>query len=269
MFSFIKNYFSYKKDCATFRDLVMSSLDTQQFTDLEKVAIKTLEEKLKPEDRDQVKEEALNIYLPQFFTDGKITKSENDQLEKTLTFLSFDITKREVWKNYNYNVARMRGHVADGELIAYPKEMINLNFDESETLYFLAPFILVKKKKVTERINYSHLSHTIKITKGLRYKVGTIKPQVIQSEVLAPVDVGQLWITNERIGFKGENKNIAIDFKKVAFIELDDNLLKLAKDGNANPFLFHSEQIDTVCGIVSLIMNGEYKVIDRSQKESA
>lgn len=63
------------------------------------------------------------------------------------------------------NLMRLRGKVSECELMEFPLDSVNLNFKENEKLFFVGATSLIKKKRVTKRINYSGMTYSFRIAK--------------------------------------------------------------------------------------------------------
>lgn len=195
-------------------------------------------------------------------TDDKITNAENEVMNCAATLLQRHPKEYAFWDSGAYSLCRYRGHLADGEILPWPNSDVDVRMAPGETFLFGCATHLVKKKKVTKRINYSGLTYTVRITKGLRYRIGSIKAQRITQEEIVSVDTGTIWVSTHRIGFRGNDKNVIVDLKKVAVVDVDEGLLTLFKSGKENPYLFHTLYLDTICGVVSLVMEGNYKLLE-------
>ena len=62
----------------------------------------------------------------------------------------------------------------------------------------------------TERINYGGPVASIRICKGLRYRIGSVQVQRVTRDEMVEIDRGQLYVTNKRIIFNGAKKNSTI-----------------------------------------------------------
>jgi len=56
---------------------------------------------------------------------------------------------------------------------------------------------------------------SIPIVKGVRYRVGSYKPQRVTREELTQIDVGEFYLTNKRVVFDGAHRNTAIRYSSL------------------------------------------------------
>lgn len=62
------------------------------------------------------------------------------------------------------------------------------------------------KTKSYKTVNYRGITTSIKICKGVRYRLGSISPTRETNEFWEDEDYGKFFITNQRIGFLGITK---------------------------------------------------------------
>ena len=104
----------------------------------------------------------------------------------------------------------------------------------------------------TVRVNYSGSSVSIPIMKGVRYRVGTVRPQRETTMALKPIDRGTLMITNKRIFFDGKQKNSTIELRNLQAVKLSRELLILDKSAGKDPHLAVLRGDNAILGAVVL-----------------
>lgn len=92
-------------------------------------------------------------------------------------------------------------------------------------------------RKITKSVSYSGITGSLKITKGVRYRVGNIKPKKITVDTLSEIDNGTLFITNKRIIFMGTHKNINIKYSSILAIVPYSDGVGIEKDSGKSPIL--------------------------------
>ena len=110
-------------------------------------------------------------------------------------------------------------------------------------------------RTVTQRINYSGTTASIKIMKGVRYRVGTIKPQRITSEQWKQIDYGSMYLTNKRIILIGQSKNSNIKLQKILSFTPYSDGVEISKDAGRNPLIRFSTNTDIFSLILSRLLN--------------
>ena len=91
--------------------------------------------------------------------------------------------------------------------------------------------------------------------KGVRYRIGSIKPQIVSSELLMKIDSGTLYLTNQRIIFVGELKNMNIKLQKIlSFTPFSDGI-EISKDSGRSPVIKFKNNIDIFSLMMSRLLN--------------
>jgi hypothetical protein len=85
-------------------------------------------------------------------------------------------------------------------------------------------------KTVTKRINYSGPAASIKIMKGVRWRVGSIAVQRMTTDVMTQLDNGSLYVTSARLFFDGEKKNTSIPLGKITNFTVFKDELQIEKE---------------------------------------
>lgn len=97
--------------------------------------------------------------------------------------------------------------VENGDLPTVP---VPVNLQRTEICHAVASARWLETRTRTERINYAGPVASIRICKGLRYRVGSVQVQRITREELTHIDDGTVYITNKRLIFDGLKKNTTI-----------------------------------------------------------
>ncbi|MBP7213501.1 MAG: hypothetical protein KBA03_04640 [Anaerolineaceae bacterium] len=106
---------------------------------------------------------------------------------------------------------------------------VDIHLPKGECCYLKTPIDYSEIKTVTERVNYSGPAFRVKIAKRLYYKAGSIAYNKITSDQLVVVDSGVLYVTNKKLQFVGERKNIAIRYSQVLDLEIFSDAVKVVK----------------------------------------
>jgi hypothetical protein len=114
---------------------------------------------------------------------------------------------------------------------------IPIVFKKGETLCWSTPSTLKKFKKVTTGVSYSGLTASVKIAKGVRYRVGSLDLGRSTREVVDIEDTGVLWMTNQRIGFIGCKKNFTLAYGKILSLMLTLMVFSYEKKAEKHPIL--------------------------------
>ncbi len=154
-----------------------------------------------------------------------------------------------------FNSARYLELLGRGELITFQERPEGVIIPEGESLHFFIAAALAKRRRVTTSVSYSGPTASIKLMKGVHYRVGSINLGRSTSEKIAYEDIGFVFITDQQIGYKGPKKHLNIPLKKVKYVEINDGVLNLFVSGRENPHLIIMPEYQVVLSILSVLLN--------------
>jgi hypothetical protein len=132
----------------------------------------------------------------------------------------------------------------------------DINLLAGESCHFQCPAQWHEYRSVTRRVNYSGPAVSIRLMRGVYYRAGSMSVQPIRSQELQLIGTGQLYITNKRIVFVGENKASTIRYNKVVTVNPYSNGVEIMKDAGKSPTIIldsgHAELVYLLlCRLVS------------------
>jgi hypothetical protein len=89
----------------------------------------------------------------------------------------------------------------------------------------------------TVRSGYSGTLTSIRIAKGLSYRIGNYTPNCVTEDVLMMIDSGTVYVTNKRVIFDGGKKNTAIRHSAIIGITPYANGVGIEKATGKSPVL--------------------------------
>lgn len=128
---------------------------------------------------------------------------------------------------------RLMGKIEEGVL---PSVDVPVLLQRGEVCHFSGTAAHHEIKTVTKRINYSGPTASIKIMKGVRWRVGSIAVQKVATDVMTQLDTGKLYITSKRVFFDGTNKNISISLGKIINFTVFKDGLQIEKGSGRDPY---------------------------------
>lgn len=134
------------------------------------------------------------------------------------------------------------------------KMPLSIVYKNGEKLFFLHEAINVKKKKKTVGVNFAGPVASIRICKGVKYRIGSINVQRQTIENYDDSDRGMFYITNMRIGYLGKTQ-FSFNLNKLVSIQNGEAGLLLYKEGRQNPFMIALDDYDVPCTILSALLN--------------
>lgn len=142
-----------------------------------------------------------------------------------------------------------------GKLPTIDVPNLNVNLSNDEKLHYVNKAFIVKNKSVTKSYNYSGFSASIKIARGLRYRVGNVKINPQKVNVMMTDDAGTFYLTTENLGYIGLNKHFSMPYEKISSLDIRDGFLYLYKKGKEAPFIISMNDFELPLAIVSYKIN--------------
>lgn len=187
--------------------------------------------------------------------DNRITIEEKDKFEDLALFFERSLSELG-FDQERFNKAHILAQIEAGTLPAVQLDgTLGVVLKKGETLHWACGATFMKRKRVPQRVGYRGISASIKIMKGVKYRVGSFNVGFRSSQVLQRDDAGILWLTSQRIGFKGPHKHFSVPYKNIGSFEIAEGTLQIFKEGRENPYLICLSDYDVPCSILSLIVN--------------
>lgn len=256
MFNFVKNYLAKREANNEYQETLRRFLADGKLDDTEKKQLDELKVKygFTEEDLSNAHKKATSLVFKNISSDERITDEEKEEMEALMGYFGLGQGDFEFnQENFNkfYSLA-----LIDKGILPTPKHTgLNIIFKKGEILHWLCEASLRKQKRITERIDYSGLTGSIKIMKGWRYKVGSIKLAPQTRDIMACEDIGNFGMTNQRIGFLGNKKNFTFPYEKILSFELYKDGLSIHKEGKENPYIVGLDDAEVPAAILSAILN--------------
>ena len=188
--------------------------------------------------------------------DRRITENELQSLNHIANRLEIpQYVQDQVATQVNYfaEIARIEagGPLSTGQ----PSGLI---LKKDEVCYLSLPADLIEERVVAR--NYSGRSHgvSIRLMKGVSYRVGQQRGQMVSQTGLVNISDGYFIITNMRLVFSGSRKSVATDLNKLLDLEVFADGLKIASTTRQKPTFIkfsRTEEAELAAIIISRILN--------------
>jgi hypothetical protein len=127
---------------------------------------------------------------------------------------------------------------------------VPITLQKGERCHYVSGADWYELRTKTVRVNYSGFSTSIRICKGVRYRVGTITPQRVTRDELTFIDRGTVYFTNKRVIFDGQKKNSTIRHTALIGFQTYADGLVLEKATGKSPHLMLDGDVEV--GAVTL-----------------
>ena len=244
-------------DVKQFHQMLLDGVSDGTLTKEEIESLESKKEDLGLTDND-IKKFKANAYLAAFQAckaDGVITaqeKEELDNIQKYLVIPDSEIikTKEELHK------LRLINEIQNGNVPEV--QVINLVKQKNERIYWSEASSLLEEKVIKQGYVGRSQGFSFRVAKGVTYRVGSSKGQLVTQTGIVPVSIGDFIITSSRLNFKGSGKSFAIKFDKILGVDFYSNGLRISEANKVNPrlvqFAFEGNK-DIIGAIISHSIN--------------
>lgn len=187
--------------------------------------------------------------------DGVVSNEEYEKLKKIQQFLKVpdeDIqgTKQELTRLCLIN------EIQQGNLPTITASPVILQ--KSEKAHWVEPGNLLEERVINRRYEGGSRGVSIRIMKGVSYRVGAHRGHIVSETGIVPVSGGDFVITNKRAIFSGDRKSFALRIDKLLDLEMFSNGTRLTDDkGKIRQVQFNKpENTDIVGAVLAQVING-------------
>lgn len=209
---------------------------------------------LTDDDLSRIRVQAYSAALAAATSDGKVTAEEESELNKLQTYFKIPdayITQPKL------QLARFRllAEIQEGNLPT--TQVVNVILQKGEQAHWAEAGSILEERVVGRRYQGGSSGVSIRIAKGVSYRVGAHRGNIVTDKAVVPVSVGELIITNKRTIFRGDNKSFALSIAKLLDVAFFTNGVKLTDDkGKPRTVMFKTkENVDIVGAVLSRVIN--------------
>ena len=126
-----------------------------------------------------------------------------------------------------------------------------------EVVHWREPGSLLEERVVRRRCEGVSQGVSIRIMKGVSYRIGQQRGQLVSATGLVAVSSGDLILTSKRILFHGDRKSFAFTYEKLLGVEMYTDGVRLTAD-TGNPRLVRltrPENLDVLGSVLSQLVN--------------
>jgi hypothetical protein len=109
-------------------------------------------------------------------------------------------------------------------------------------------------RNYTVRVERPGANASVRVPRGLTYRVDGAAPKRVARDGLAPVDWGSLYVTSRRLVFIGQKTREGTRFNELLGIEVFADAIVLEKTSGRRPHLFLEGDVEVIAAIVSEVM---------------
>ncbi len=186
--------------------------------------------------------------------DGKITSEEEAELTKIQKYFKIQDQDIEPTKK---ELARFRllREIASGNI---PEVNVsNMVFQKGEKAYWSEGAKLIEERVIKRRYEGGSRGVSIRIAKGLSYRVGAHRGHLVADLAIVPVSFGEFVITNKRVVFIGDKKSFSLKLEKILNIEFYSDGVNMSEESGKHRLVqfLEDRNMDIIGSVISYAVN--------------
>lgn len=170
------------------------------------------------EDIRPVRVEVFRLAYQAAAADGVISPAEEQELRRIQTYL--EIPDAEIASTaLDLSKLRLIYEIQQGnlpEMAARP----GLVLHKGERCHWIEPASLLEERVVARRYEGGSHGVSLRIAKGLSYRVGAHRGQLLTDTAILPVSTGELVVTSQRLVFQGDRKSFTVKLDKLLNLQV-------------------------------------------------
>ncbi|MPX18304.1 hypothetical protein CPI31_01540 [Moraxella catarrhalis] len=175
-------------------------------------------------------------------SDNLLTDEEMESLTRVAEFLKPDkqLVKKELEElSHSVSLKKIQSGILPE---AYTSAII---LRRGEIAHFVIPAQLLEERVISRGYKGGSQGVSIRIAKGITYRVGQNRGKLVSEKGTIPVDSGDFVITNRRLIFTGTKKSFSYDYKKLLAWNVYSDGILLNIDNASSRMLSFSNNIDS------------------------
>jgi tellurite resistance protein len=233
-----------------FRSHALRAAADGRITASEKKALMALSETLGIEGADlqRVGIDAFATAYKAATRDGVVTEAEEAELLRIQDY--FGVTDKMVAKT-KLSLARfcLLREISEGQLPVI--QVQGLGLQKKETVHWLETGELLEEKVISRELRGQTSAVSVRIARGVTYRVGASRGQVVEKKGIVSVSSGDLLLTNKRVLFRGNNKGFSTRLDKLLDAEIvGDTVRFMDSSGKPRVVKLHSDRDIDIFGAI-------------------
>jgi hypothetical protein len=202
----------------------------------------------------RIHQEATSAFFSQLLTADGLTEEVKTGLETLMQRFNLHAVESDFSKE-TFNRHYWLALVDKGILPTLDSSSVGITLARKETLHWITFASLKKWARKGDPVSFGGALGTVRVMRGQKYQLGTLKSTPIVEEVLADEDGGKFWLTNRRLGFHGRKKTFTIPLNKVVSFDLFHDGMAIRKEGRESPLIVGLVNMEFSAAVLSSLMN--------------
>jgi hypothetical protein len=163
-------------------------------------------------------------------SDGFISKDEELELAQMMTSLGISEEDIPIKSRQAFLDTRMLTQLAQG---IFPDLKVDILLKKNEICHFVTSAQLMEEKTKTRYVGGSQ-GVSFRVAKGVTFRSGSFRGRAIKETNKEVTDTGILYVTNKRVLFVGNKKNVSYPINKILDICKYTDGIKFQKENESN-----------------------------------
>ncbi len=196
--------------------------------------------------RISVSRQASEVFSDAFnnaIADNRLSPDEETRLQRLMSQFNFqgssDVLDDEVKARWQYHKALWS--LSRGEFV---EQNVNVRLQRGERCAYQMFVQHFESRTETRRIRYAGPTASIRVMKGVRFRLGDLAVRKVTEDVLKHLDSGILYLTTKRLLFDGEKKSASIPLNRIMNFSCYDDALVIEKDSGRDQVYRFSNAYD-------------------------
>lgn len=188
--------------------------------------------------------------LTALLSNSELSPAEEEECNRIALGLGVKV-KFDQFTTERLNKMRLLWRVKNASLLAIP---VPLTLQSGEECYFTSACTWNEVRKKTVGVAYNGITMRTKIISGVYLRSGIIGGERITREEMTMIDAGMLYVTNKRLLFMGQRRNIPIRLKNILDMHVYSDGLVIQRDTGRMPYLYLQEPPDVCAAYISRVL---------------
>lgn len=247
-----------KEQIERLRESIWNALSDGVIDDRELMYINSFfsESELSVEDFQTLKSEIFAQVVSQAISDRRVTDSETKSLNHLIERLEIAPGVAR-WAQQQTQYFSAIAKIESGAPLA-EIQPVGLVMQKNEVGYLCLSADLIEERVVSRTYSGGSQGVSIRVMKGVSYRVGQQRGQLHSQTGLVTVSDGYFIITNKRLVFSGSRKSVSTNFDKLLDLEVYSDAIKISSTSRQKPAFIkfaHGQEAELVAVVISRVLN--------------
>jgi len=192
----------------------------------------------------------LNKALAERLTSRRLTEEEFDEFVEIARHLgihpSFDNATAE-----SMHRCAFLWRIESGE---FPIIRASVQLHDDELCHFVAAARWLESRSRTFASSHYAPDPTVRVPRGMAYRVGAVRLRRLTVDELAEVDTGTLYLTSQRVIFQGTDHSFAQGLDALQSVDVFADGIAFARDADRHPHLVLDDQAEAAAVLLTSLL---------------